>query len=206
MILGWGLIMADWDEESWQLATNLDRLLLDVSWRSDAPPPDRETVRKWHRIMMTGLRTPHSGDKGTYRGEGTLKTTGVFVRSLASPYDRIYGVAPEHVHRALGVVDASFRRRLVALGSDCATGAKAELAAWIHGEWIRIHPFANGNGRIARLLANWVLLRLDERPVVRLRPRPEGLEYLHAAMASMLGDHARMRDWILRHLNDDDEP
>jgi hypothetical protein len=27
------------------------------------------------------------------------------------------------------------------------------LAAILHGEWVRIHPFANGNGRTARLWA-----------------------------------------------------
>ena len=32
--------------------------------------------------------------------------------------------------------------------------AVVRLAAWAHGEWVRIHPFANGNGRTARLLTN----------------------------------------------------
>lgn len=29
------------DEDSWQLATNLDRLLLDATWRRQAEPIDR---------------------------------------------------------------------------------------------------------------------------------------------------------------------
>jgi hypothetical protein len=33
------------------------------------------------------------------------------------------------------------------------------LAANLHGEWVRIHPFANGNGRIARLWVMWVAAR-----------------------------------------------
>jgi Fic family protein len=34
-----------------------------------------------------------------------------------------------------------------------------ELAALFHYRYIRIHPFEDGNGRIARLLANYILLR-----------------------------------------------
>ena len=51
-----------------------------------------------------------------------------------------------------------------------------------------MHPFANGNGRTARLLANAIALRYGLPPFVRLRPRP-GLGYPAAAEASMRGDY-----------------
>jgi hypothetical protein len=57
------------------------------------------------------------------------------------------------------------------------------LAAAFHNEWVRIHPHVNGNGRIARCWANWVLIRYGLPPVVRLRPRPEGALYARAARA-----------------------
>lgn len=40
-----------------------------------------------------------------------------------------------------------------------------ELAVRLHHRLVYIHPFSNGNGRHARLLANLVLCRLGERPL-----------------------------------------
>lgn len=70
--------------------------------------------------------------------------------------------------------------------------AVLRLMAIAHGEWIRIHPFANGNGRTARLIANWIASRYGLDVFVGMRPRPAGLLYAGAAMASMRNDHDPM--------------
>jgi len=41
-----------------------------------------------------------------------------------------------------------------------------ELAAWIHNKLVQVHPFTDGNGRTARLVMNWVLLRKKYPPVI----------------------------------------
>ena len=64
--------------------------------------------------------------------------------------------------------------------------AVINLCAWVHSEWVRIHPFANGNGRTARLWADAIAMRYDLPPFVRLRPRP-GDEYGAASAAAMVG-------------------
>lgn len=40
-----------------------------------------------------------------------------------------------------------------------------ELAAWIHAEFVRIHPFPDGNGRTARLIMNYSLMENGFLPV-----------------------------------------
>ncbi len=55
-----------------------------------------------------------------------------------------------------------------------------ELAALFHYRYIRIHPFEDGNGRIARLMVNFILSRHDyPMIVVRSRKKSEYLEALH---------------------------
>ena len=55
-----------------------------------------------------------------------------------------------------------------------------ELAALFHYRYIRIHPFEDGNGRIARLMVNYILARHGwPMIVIRNRKKSEYLEALH---------------------------
>jgi hypothetical protein len=61
------------------------------------------------------------------------------------------------------------------------------LCAWAHGEWVRIHPFPNGNGRTSRILVNSIAQRYGLPAFMRVRPRP-GDEYAWVASQAMVGD------------------
>jgi Fic family protein len=65
-----------------------------------------------------------------------------------------------------------------------------ELAAWTHAEFVRIHPFADGNGRTSRLIMNYQLMLNGFLPVsIKKETR---LEYFHA-----LEEYAVHRDFHL---------
>lgn len=182
--------MADWDANSPRLTENLVAVLRRVraaAFRRDAP--SLKDARDWHRDMMAGLRVPHPSRVGRFRGEAGLETYRVRVGVNK-------GVAPADVGGALARFEQTLRSAVAALDERYPAGqeldtdglaAVIDLCGWAHAEWIRVHPFANGNGRTARIWANALLMRYRLPPVMHLRPRPKD-GYGEAGAAAMTGD------------------
>lgn len=56
-----------------------------------------------------------------------------------------------------------------------------ELAAWTHAEFVRIHPFVDGNGRTSRLIMNYQLLANGFLPISI--PKETRLDYFNSLEA-----------------------
>lgn len=139
--------------------------------------------------MMEGLDLPDRRFAGAFRGEPGLENVRVQVGTR-------YGVEAATVVDELANFEARLHYILAQLDALLPTGeepdadqfaAVIDLCAWAHSEWVRIHPFANGNGRTARLWANSLGMRYGLPPFIRLRPRPNS-DYALASAKAMDGD------------------
>ncbi len=70
------------------------------------------------------------------------------------------------------------------------------LATKLHHDFVLIHPFDDGNGRVARLLVNYVLLRSGYLPVI-VRTEDKA-NYLTALRLADAGDLAPLTDYLAR--------
>ncbi len=182
--------MPDWDEDSTRLRANLTLVLRDVRRAAkQRETPSLDAARRWHIRLMAGLNVLDPRVVGAFRGEPGLQNLQVKVGPN-------YGVASTNAARELTRFEAKVRRLIAELDALLPDGeqpdtdqlaAILDLCAWVHSEWIRIHPFANGNGRTARIWANFIAMRYGLPPFVRLHPRPDA-GYSDAGERAMSGD------------------
>jgi fido (protein-threonine AMPylation protein) len=178
---------------------NLVQILRDIDRDSSLRGlPTVSMAQEWHRQTYQGVRLPVP----YYAGE---------IRDSDSNFPELFGyevaVGPNQgvpsrlVPEQLAQFEANMQRVVAVLDAAIPVGTKPSdpqiesvvvLCANAHGEWVRIHPFANGNGRTARIWVNWCALRYALPPFIQMKPRPEGILYDIASMNSMLGNHQMM--------------
>ena len=182
--------MPNWDEDSPQLRQNLRQVLGEIVGAAQRREyPTLASARRWQSLAMKDLTVPDPRFVGAFRGEPGLEKVQVRVGAQ-------YGVDAAEVAGALEHFERKLHALVAELDSILPDGQDADadqlaaivdLCAWVHAEWVRIHPFANGNGRTARLWANSIALRYGLPPFIRLRPRPNS-GYAAADAKAMQGD------------------
>jgi fido (protein-threonine AMPylation protein) len=185
-------------------------------------PPTVALAQQWHRDLYEGIARPFDYYAGQVRDcdPDFPDLVGYEVQVAGAP--GIPSAQVPQVPRRFELAAQQAASRLdhvIAVGIDPSSMAPAALhavltyCAVLHGTWVRRHPFTSGNGRTARLWANWAALRYGLPPFVTIKPRP-GQPYGAAAAASMTGDDQVMvaalgqmlRDYLAMKLRDSARP
>ena len=182
--------MPESDKDSPRLRANLGQVLKEIVVAAGLRGiPTLEAARQWQSRMMEGLDVPDLRYVGAFRGEPGLERTQVRVGAS-------YGADSADVSEELARFETKLQALVAELDALLTLGqeldadqlaAVIDLCAWVHAEWVRIHPFANGNGRTARLWANSLAVRYGLPPFIRLRPRPNA-GYGDSGAKAMQGD------------------
>jgi fido (protein-threonine AMPylation protein) len=203
-----------WDEDDLQVRSqihiNLDALRLDIVASGRRRDPfTLDVLKDWHRRMLDQVPVSQPEVAGGFRGSGPQAGR---LRSYRVTVDGILeAVRPGQIRSKMSVFERRLRDQVAALDAlippkappDQREDQVLELSAWAHGELIHIHPFADGNGRMARGLVLWLVARYGLPIFVDLRPRPGGPSgYEAAARASMTGRHQLMQVTLTKMLTE----
>ncbi|MCW3056279.1 MAG: hypothetical protein JWO21_248 [Solirubrobacterales bacterium] len=164
-------------------------------------PPTVAMAQQWHRELYDGIPRPFDYYAGEVRDsdQNFPDLIGYEVRIGSA-----LGVPSAQVPAALQRFENAAQQVAATLDATIPIGAPAfqmsgvdlhgvlTYCASLHGLWVHIHPFANGNGRAARMWVVWAGLRYGLPPFIRPKPRPDGTAYAAASAAAMNGDYGAM--------------
>jgi fido (protein-threonine AMPylation protein) len=183
-----------------QILDNVSYVLRDIAGQAgQRTDPTVTMAQDWHRRIYDQVPLPVLYYAGEIRDSDARypELDGYEVAVGTSP-----GVPSALVPQALADFEQRAQQAAQQLDAQIPDGslpssggevmAALILCASLHGEWVRIHPFANGNGRTARLWANWAAQRYGLPAFVSTKPRPPGNPYAVGAMSSMRGNHSPM--------------
>lgn len=173
------------------IATNALALVQQIHANSPARDPlTLEVLQEWHGRLFAGCTVPIAGYVGHFRGDSDV----LELLDYEVQVGGVLGVRAAVVEARIKSLLDALNQALVGLDAQIHTGAmpdRAEIQAIIllcarmHGEWVRIHPFANGNGRTGRVIVAWLALRYNLPVFLNIKPRPATLDYAMAAQISM---------------------
>lgn len=139
---------------------------LEVLAQGDAALTER-TLKDFHSLI---LRNIDGANAGTYRRVNVLISGA--------------GHIPPQAERVLEKMEAFFRWYGAARGRL----HPVEFAARVHADFVNIHPFKDGNGRTARLIMNFELMRAGF-PTVIIPVESRPAYYQNLDIAAMQGDY-----------------
>lgn len=121
---------------------------------------DERTIKDIHAIILRGI------DR---RNAGAYRTVPVMISGSRHTPPQPYLIEPQ-----MEQFMAAFRQK------EADEVHPVLIAAYLHDELVRIHPFIDGNGRTSRLLMNLYLLRSGYAPVTLKGTTEAKLDYYTA--------------------------
>lgn len=112
---------------------------------------DEKTIKDIHALLMENIIMG-----GIYRNED------------------VYISGAQHVPPTPNIMYQEIKGFYEDLNQDKYSNS-IESAAWTHAEFVKIHPFIDGNGRVSRLIMNYQLMRGGYLPISI--PKEERLSY-----------------------------
>lgn len=141
------------------------------SYLLEKKPLDEELILKLHSILMNAIRP----DAGKYRGH-RVRIMGTYIPTAN------YLKVPELIKELAKDINKKNNNIF-------------KHIADIHSRFEKIHPFADGNGRIGRLLMHAMSLRENLTPVVILQEKRR-LYTTHLNKAQMKDDLSLLEDFV----------
>lgn len=128
---------------------------------SKEEPLTEWSIKNIHQLVLKNIDNENAGK---YREENVL---------ISGAKHR----PPEHF-----LVPEKMQSLITTYNEKWQTLHPIERAALLHGEFVKIHPFIDGNGRTARLLMNFELMRNGYPPaIIKKEMRPEYYDALDIA-------------------------
>ena len=179
-----------------------------VDWLFDAVtnkrPLSTSFVKQLHQFMTRKQQFATGFDQFQNRVDIELRHGSFKIRpnNPTRPDGKIHEYCPPEQ------VDSEMDRLIAMHQQHAADGEEADVsAAWLHHRFTQIHPFQDGNGRVARAIASLVLIRAGWFPLVVTRE--DRIRYLKALGDADEGDLSPLatlvaeleQKWFLRALS-----
>lgn len=139
------------------------------SWLNDGRPLTEADLHALHTAVQTSVEVDYLKPVGDWKRE---PNSTLAKRGGKTVINDTYAT-PEHVPTLMKSWLAGFEQR-----RRDPTISAFDAYLWSHASFVRIHPYADGNGRMARLLANLPVIEKGHLPI--LIPNERRLDYIES--------------------------
>lgn len=170
-----------------------------IEFARDEQPLTESMIRELHRLILG--REPFRAEAETADGQRTSRTItpGRYKQEsnhvLTRTGEMFYFASPEETGAEMQKLVEWYREE-----HEKGETHPVLLAAEFHYRFVRIHPFDDGNGRMARLLMNLILMQHGLPPAVIQSDREHKEQYYRVLQAADAGDIEPFVEYVAREV------